>query len=586
MDGKSLAGFAAVGNGSRPRTKGKAAAVAAALSVLGLLALVRSSFPAPWLGFGYARQHVSQDWSWSNIKPSRTLEWHPCFEDGGFDCARLDLPMDWLDPSDDKRVVLAIARIRATDRQDYKGPVIFNPGGPGGSGIWSLKHHGGYLQDIVGNNHDIVSFDPRGVGASIPRLECWSPQQREVWSLQDTGLLDAHDGALAEMMARGGAYSQACEKAMKNSGVLEHISTVSSARDMLEIVHQMGYEKLKYWGFSYGTILGGVFAAKWPEKIERLVSDGNVDLREWFNDEHVNFLRDTDKVLNAFYVFCHQAGPDMCAFWAATPGDIEKRLNELLVDVKKLPVVVPADEEKGPDVPVLITYSKVKILLSSTLYQPQYQFQRFSRILHALERRDGRPYYEHYNPEKPAPTPVCGPQPISPLEPLPYIFEGTEDAFPVIMCADHPPVHNLTLEEAARQSRQLIELSPATGSLNVPYALTCNQRTTRPKWRFDGPFEGETNHPILFIANKFDNITPLISARNNSAGFPGSRVLVQNSYGHTSLAAPSACTKHYIHAYFQNGSLPDAGTECEGDSYPFGENVDSEIRMFQPIAHL
>ena len=47
-----------------------------------------------------------------------------------------------------------------------------------------------------------------------------------------------------------------------------------------------------------------------------------------------------------------------------------------------------------------------------------------------------------------------------------------------------------------------------------------------------GPFEGNTSYPILYLANSADNITPLISAKNNSAGFPGSVILVQqNTYG-------------------------------------------------------
>lgn len=41
----------------------------------------------------------------------------------------------------------------------------------------------------------------------------------------------------------------------------------------------------------------------------------------------------------------------------------------------------------------------------------------------------------------------------------------------------------------------------------------------------------ETNHPILFIGNLYDNVTPLESAHNNSAHFPGSVVLQQNSLG-------------------------------------------------------
>ena len=44
-------------------------------------------------------------------------------------------------------------------------------------------------------------------------------------------------------------------------------------------------------------------------------------------------------------------------------------------------------------------------------------------------------------------------------------------------------------------------------------------------------FGGDTAFPILFIGNLADNVTPLQSAWNNSAKFPSSRVLVQNSYG-------------------------------------------------------
>ena len=89
------------------------------------------------------------DWPWSAVNVSRMLHWQPC-DDGAHDCARLDVPMDWQDPSEDRRVVLAVMRRRATDTADYRGPVFFNPGGPGGSGIHAMRDRGALLHEIVG----------------------------------------------------------------------------------------------------------------------------------------------------------------------------------------------------------------------------------------------------------------------------------------------------------------------------------------------------------------------------------------------------------------------------------------------------
>jgi len=225
------------------------------------------------------QQTAGGRFNWADVTPSRTLRWKPCY-DGENDCARLDLPMDWLDPSQDasKRVILAVIRLRAAaNTTNYRGPVFFNPGGPGGSGVWALRDHGRDLQAIVGDNHDIISFDPRGVGASVPRIECWpggSAQDRAIWELQDVGVLDAHPGVLNDAFARAGALSRVCEQNMEASGILHHSSTAYHARDMLEILEQTGNEKIRYWGFSYGTVLGGTFAAMYPDRVERMVNDG------------------------------------------------------------------------------------------------------------------------------------------------------------------------------------------------------------------------------------------------------------------------------------------------------------------------
>lgn len=520
----------------------------------------------------------STGWKWSYIEPSRTLRWHRCYNDT-YDCARLDVPMDWLNPSDDPsgRVVLAIIRLKATEPDNYRGSIIFNPGGPGGSGVYALRDRGALLQTIAGKNHDIISFDPRGIGASVPRVDCWGSEEKSrLWALQDVGVVDAHPGVIYDAFARATAFSQTCEKNMIKSGLLSHISTASHARDLLEIMNQTGQDKLKYWGFSYGTILGGVFAAMYPDKVERLVSDGNVDYREWHWHSYINFLRDTDKVMKAFYDFCYAAGPSTCDFYAPSPAAIEKRLTDLLARIREHPVIVPASE-LGPDMPQLVTWSNLKRLISAALYRPIFMFKDFAKVLKSLEDGDGRPFYRLVMSDDS--TSICSIEAIPPN--VPRLEEGNADAFPAILCADSPPVKD-TVEEFADFVEELTQISSAAGDVNALFRMACVGRTIRPKWRYTGPFEGNTSHPILYVANIADNVSPLVSARNNSQGFPGSVVLVQNSYGHTSLSAASTCTAGYIRAYFQNGTLPKPGTMCEPDYIPFEDmhpRSENELEM-------
>ncbi|KAH7029557.1 Alpha/Beta hydrolase protein [Microdochium trichocladiopsis] len=517
--------------------------------------------------YGVPQTAHSGNGDWANIAPSRKLEWHACFE-GEFDCARLDLPMDWLDPSDDLRIILAVIRLRADPDApgEYLGPVFFNPGGPGGSGVWSIRDHGHLIQSIVGRNHDIVTFDPRGVGASLPRIDCWRhDQKRRLWDLQDVGVPGAHSGIVNDAYVRALAISAVCEQSMQETRLLEHIGTASHARDMLEILDQMGYDKLRYWGFSYGTVLGGYFASMYPDRVERLVSDGNVDYQEWAEDKHINFLRDTDKVMEAFYFYCHQAGPIPCAFYAESPEAIAQRLAQLLQTLRYRPIIVDADPERGPDMPQLVTWSHLKRFITRTMYQPLLMFPVFARILADLERGNGRSFYDTVLADDPESS-FCSIDALPPT--LPRLEEDNGEAYPAIACADGLP-NNDTLEEFVDIVEQYKTISSIAGEVNAVFRLVCVGRKVRPRWRFSGPFGGTTAHPILYVANIADNITPLVSARNNSELFPGSVVLTQNSYGHTTLSAPSACTAAHIRAYFQNGTLPADGEACEPDYHPF-----------------
>ncbi|KAH7162392.1 TAP-like protein-domain-containing protein [Dactylonectria estremocensis] len=532
----------------------------------------------------YVQKKEPLPWTWSDIKPSQGLAWEKCY-DGQFECARLDVPMDWLDPTEDQRVVLGVIKLAAKTKGKNFSPVFVNPGGPGGSGVQFVKNSGSKLQTIVGDNHDIISFDPRGVGVSTPRVECFgSSQKRKLWSLQDTPVVDERPGLVYDAYARASAYTGICEAAMAHTGIMSHLSTASAARDMLEILNKTGHARLRYWGFSYGTILGGVFAGLYPERVERLVSDGNCDYHDWFKLDHANFVSDTDKIFDAFDSACHKAGLDGCALWAESPEAVQARRGDLLDRLRIAPVLIPANSHAdGPDLPVLVTYSKLQKLTQGVLYKPQKMLPQLARVYAALEAGDGLPYYDmmrEHTADEPGQLCLLGDKPAT----MPFETGSELDAFPAIICSDGEPVKD-TPEEFGRYADKLSGVSKWAGAVNLLFRVSCIGKTVRPKWRFsDDDFQGDTAHPILYIGNLADNVTPLESAFNNSARFPSSVVLKQNAYGHCSLAAASTCTARHIRAYFQHGTLPQRGSECDPDYDLLGLPTDQQAVVEDELA--
>ncbi|KFY31230.1 hypothetical protein V493_01285 [Pseudogymnoascus sp. VKM F-4281 (FW-2241)] len=511
------------------------------------------------------------DDNWDDIAPSRNITWRKCFSD--FDCAKLDVPLDWLDPSDDARAIIAIIRLRATDLDDYRGPVFFNPGGPGGSGVAAMRDRGKHLQEIIGTNHDLISFDPRGVGFSTPEIQCWpSEQSAKMWQLLDVGAVDAHPGVLYDAYARATARSGACARSMGGTldpagaehGVLSYIGTTSVARDMLEILTQMGEEKLKYWGFSYGTVLGGTFAALWPDKVERMVNDGNVNYEEWMANNSTTFSSDSDKVMASFYKYCHLAGPSGCAFYRSTPEAIEESLDALLERLKRQPIVAPLTLHIA-DLPEVIYYSSVKQLVSASLYLPISMFPTLARILASLDKGDGAEFISYYSASQ---KPLSCDCPLSSPIVNPVLKESTPDAFGAVLCADGGESDD-SIEAVEEYSKTLLGISKAVGPIDVLTRMTCVGWRVRVKWRFAGPFQGNTSHPILFVGNVADNTTPLRSAYLNAEGFANASVLISESFGHTTLSTPSTCIASRIREYFQTGAVPVKGTVCKPDIVPF-----------------
>ncbi|MEU7903965.1 alpha/beta hydrolase [Actinoplanes sp. NPDC049118] len=220
------------------------------------------------------------------------IAWGAC-EDAGLqsrkaECGFLTVPMDYAAPAG-KKIKLAVSRIRHSVPEDkYQGVMLINPGGPGASGL-ALSALGENVPKKAGAAYDWIGFDPRGVGSSQPKLSCDSTYQgynRPAYVPSTRALEQA-------WLARARKYAAACAK--NGGALLDHLRTVDTVRDIESLRTALGAEQINFYGYSYGTYIGQVYATQYPERVRRMVLDGVVNPgRVWYDsnlDQDVAFDR-------------------------------------------------------------------------------------------------------------------------------------------------------------------------------------------------------------------------------------------------------------------------------------------------------
>lgn len=256
------------------------------------------------------KRDTNVDFDWSSITPSKQLEYHECYD--GYKCARLEVPLDWTAVSNSSQsVAIAIVTLPATVHDtdpSFGGTVLINPGGPSGSGTDMATVLGHYLQGVLdGERHyEILGFDPRGVGFSTPRADCYNGDElrRTADELQAIGIPSSNLGpaAMSYLYQSHAGVSDLCAEAGDDS-IFAHMSTASVARDMLEIVERVDElkhresnfstpdaleePKLQYLGVSYGTFLGNTFASMFPNRVGRMVIDGVEDPHDYIKGVNI-----------------------------------------------------------------------------------------------------------------------------------------------------------------------------------------------------------------------------------------------------------------------------------------------------------
>ncbi|WP_067778546.1 alpha/beta fold hydrolase [Actinomyces vulturis] len=200
------------------------------------------------------------------------------------ECGYAIMPIDYSNPAAGN---LAIAVIKVPASSGHSdSPVFFNPGGPGGSGVNLVS---GYESDSgtmgeLNKNHDLVGFDPRGVGVSLPFAQCSSnkalDEMREVVYDDDDPNAEHNETAATDRYVHDCFNNTGRLFGLDEAGrmtLMSHLGTANAVRDLDVLRSIFGAETLDYVGYSYGTRLGYVFAQTFPNSVGRLVLDGVVN---------------------------------------------------------------------------------------------------------------------------------------------------------------------------------------------------------------------------------------------------------------------------------------------------------------------
>ncbi len=447
-----------------------------------------------------------------------------------WECAFMDAPLDYAEPGGET-VELALIRAKARDQAQRIGSLVFNFGGPGGSGITGLPSFAADYESLRAR-YDLVSFDPRGVGRS-EGVECLGDRALDAFFSQDA----TPDNAAEQETLRSELkqYAEACDE---NSGkMLPHVGTENAARDMDLMRQVLGDDKLYYFGISYGTELGGVYAHLFPRHVGRAVFDAVVDPTATAGEGALGQAKGFQLALGNFAQDCVDRG-DACTLPGSTPAEIEQFVTALLDRLDRQPVDGIGDRKLT-------------------------QTQAANGILQALYSKEYWPYLEQGLDEADGGNGAL-------LLALSDSLNGRDEngnynnlqaANAAINCVDDK--QRFTLDQVKTRLPEFREASPVFGDLLGWGLLGCSQWPVPGTWEHpDVSAPGAP--PILVIGTTGDPATPFEGAKAMARAL-GKGVGVEVTYrgeGHGAYNGGDACVKRVVDAYLLDGKVPASGTVC------------------------
>jgi len=457
------------------------------------------------------------------VPQASALHWAACTGQlAGMQCTTVQVPLNYADPGG-RKITIALSMVPATaPAARQQGVMLVNPGGPGEPGRSMAAYVAQGVSAQVRADYDIVGFDPRGVGGSVPSLSC----DPDFFKGVRPNYIPASAAAEQVLINRAKGYAAGCEQ--RYGWFLPYETTVNTARDMDQVRALFGVKQLTYYGFSYGTYLGQVYGTLFPGRVRRMVLDSTVDpTGAWYAD---NISQDYAFQARLKAFFAWTAKYDSSYHLGSTAAQVQSAYYAIRARLAKAPL-------DGPDGSPLVGADELDdtILYSGYLNAVWPSFAQALGQYHATG--DGSALVAQYQ--------EWGVQ--------------SENAFAVynaVECADVSWPRNWSKWQA--DTLRVYKTAPFQAWDNAWFNAAC------AFWPVTGPAKpfqvnGSKLPPVLMLQGTLDAATPYPGAQQAHKLMPTARMVVVQgggNHGQSLETPPDSCVQVYLNRYLEAGTVP------------------------------
>ena len=463
-----------------------------------------------------------------------------------FSCAVITVPLDYANPTGET-ISIAVKK-RAATGGHAQGALFINPGGPGDSGVSFAERAGNAFSPDLLNAYDIIGFDPRGVGSSTA-ITCSSDDDSSGSTAEPSTSAGATASPSAGTEASGGEsyeewaestrqsfqeLTEQCASHTEPAALLDHVDTVSAARDLDILRALAGQEKLNYLGFSYGTYLASVYAETFPGNTGRMVLDGAIDPSLSLAEQGLGQAKGFEQALRTYVDYCQNSTG--CPLSGGTDAGVQQ-IRDLITSANSTPLAT-GDPNRT------VTGSDIVAALSEYLYTTEQNWEPLNKALdQAINHRDGSAFVASEEQDTSSKDDGGG-------------------AFQAVTCLDYPVEGDKTTWAA--QYEQAKREAPVFADSAVGMDLVCSV------WGHNGTRKPTQIHargaaPILVVGTTGDPATPYAWSKSLAEQLDSGQLLTWEGNGHTAYGGDASCVNDAVDAYLISGTMPKKGLTCHGN---------------------